>query len=376
MSIRKVLSYSVLFVACSTVAFVGCNNSSSSGSISATSAVRSYNGTASVGDFLTISVDSTTNTITYDNLTNGETGSVPYTVNSDGTYTITDPQGNLLAAYELPGFALLVEAAKAGPSQNTPALITAIETVPASISSFAGKNFNYLQFRTAAGGIEIGDVSIDAQGDITHDGYSPMALIWGNNQYFSGGTFDASSIAEDSSGDFFTITEQDSSKDIVFGTQNGLWAVDTANGAILGLPKASSKSFDPASAGTYKALIYEKANATTGAGNVETGTPTQGVGSVTVTSSGTITITDSQNNALATGTLVAVADAPYLYNGTSSELTDPCYGLFTLRIASANSQQDLFVSFQGNAVIFGSFQSALPGQNSNLYTYFYGVGLK
>jgi hypothetical protein len=203
-----------------------------------------------------------------------------------------------------------------------------------------------------------------------------MALIWGNNQYFSGGTFDASSISEDSSGDFFTITEQDSSKDVVFGTQNGLWAVDTGNGAILGLPKASSKSFDPASAGTYKALIYEKANATTGPGNVETGNPAQGVGSVTVTSGGVITIADGQNNTLATGTLVAVADAPYLYNGSSSELSDPCFGLFTLRIASASSQQDLFVSFQGNAVIFGSFQSALPGQSSNPYTYFYGVGLQ
>jgi type 1 glutamine amidotransferase len=119
MSFRKVLSYSVLLVACSTIAFLGCNNSSSS---SSASAVRSYNGTASVGDFLTISIDSTTQTITYDNLTNGETGTVPYTVNADGTYTITDPQGNLLAGYELPGFAFLVEAAKAGPSQNTPAL--------------------------------------------------------------------------------------------------------------------------------------------------------------------------------------------------------------------------------------------------------------
>jgi len=51
-------------------------------------------------------------------------------------------------------------------------------------------------------------------------------------------------------------------------------------------------------------------------------------------------------------------------------------GLFTIRTATDNSQQDLFVSFQGNAVIFGSFQSALPGQGSNPYTYFCGVGLK
>jgi hypothetical protein len=79
---------------------------------------------------------------------------------------------------------------------------------------------------------------------------------------------------------------------------------------------------------------------------------------------------------LATGTLVAVADSSYLYDGTANKLSDPCNGLFTVRTATLSSQQDLFVSFQGNAVIFGSFQSALPGQSSNPYTYFYGVALK
>jgi hypothetical protein len=374
MSLRKLFSIFLLFVASTAVTFLGCN--SSSPATSPASAIRSYNGTASVGDFLTITIDSTTNTITYNNLTNSESGTVPYSVNSDGTYAITDPQGNLLSAYELPGFALVVEAANAGPSRNTPALVTAIETAPVSLSNFAGKNFNYIQFRTAAGGVDIGTVSIDAQGNLTHDGYWPMALLQGGSQYFSGATYGASSIAEDSSGNFFTITEQDSSTDIVFGTQNGLWAVDSGNGAILGLPKASSKSFDPASAGTYKALLYEKANATTGVGNVETGAPSQGAGSITVSSTGTITIANAANNTLATGTLVAVADSPYLYDGTSNKLSDPCNGLFTVRTSTANSQQDLFVSFQGNAVIFGSFQSALPAQSSNPYTYFYGVGLK
>ena len=93
-------------------------------------AVRSYNATASVGDFLTISIDSTAQTITYKNYTNSETGTVPYTVNADGTYTITDPNGNLLSAYEVPGFVMMVEAANAGPNKDTQALITAVESVP------------------------------------------------------------------------------------------------------------------------------------------------------------------------------------------------------------------------------------------------------
>ena len=339
-------------------------------------AVRSYNGTASVGDFLTISIDSNSHTIAYDDISNGETGTVPYTVNADGTYSINDPQGNVLSAYEVPGFVLLVNAAKAGPNQNAPALITAIESSSASIQNFAGRNFNYMQFRTSAGGIEVGSVSVDAQGDIQHNSYSPMALIWGNGQYFDGGNFPASSITEAPSGNYFTINEQDSSKDVVFGTQNGLWAVDTGVGTILGLPKAGQKDFSSSAAGTYTGIYYEKANAMTGGNNFEIGSPTLGKSTVTVSATGAITISDSQNNMLATGTLVAVADAPYLYNGNSNELSDPCYGMFTVRTSTSGSQQDVFVTFQSNAVIFGSFQSALPGQNSNPYTYFYGVGLK
>ena len=76
------------------VLLAGCNSATK---ISPTQkAVRAYNGTASVGDFLTISIDSTALTITYQNYTNGDTGTVPYTVNGDGTYTISDPNGNLL----------------------------------------------------------------------------------------------------------------------------------------------------------------------------------------------------------------------------------------------------------------------------------------
>src|ERR1700752_5485229 len=84
---------------------VGCNSATKLSA--AGTAVRSYNGTASVGDFVTIAIDSSAQTITYKNYTNGETGTVPYGVNADGTYTISDPNGNLLAAYEVPGFVMM-----------------------------------------------------------------------------------------------------------------------------------------------------------------------------------------------------------------------------------------------------------------------------
>jgi hypothetical protein len=68
------------------------------------------------GDFLAITLDPVALTLTYKNLSNGDTGVVPYTVNADGTYALNDPNHNLLGAYEVPNYALLLQAAKAGPT--------------------------------------------------------------------------------------------------------------------------------------------------------------------------------------------------------------------------------------------------------------------
>lgn len=351
---------------------VGCNSTPKSNPVSS---VRSYNGTAAVGDFLTISIDSTAQTITYKNYTNGETGTVPYTVNADGTYAISDPDGNLLVAYEIPGSMMMVEAAHAGPNRNTTSLITAIESVPASIETFAGTKFNYLQFRTAAGGVTLGTITIDASGNITHAGYWPFGNLQQPVAPFDAGSFSASSFTEDPSGDFFTLDES-SGTDYAFGTQNGFFAVDTGAGTILGLPKAASKSFDPSVAGTYNAVFYEKTNAKSGQNNTESGTPSEGTATVTIAATGAVTIADSQGNTLASGRLAAIADTPYIYDGTPNTLPDPLYGMFTFRTTTANSQQDVFVSFQGGAVVFSSFETALPLVPNGTYTYFYGVGLQ
>src|SRR5713101_3170852 len=102
-----------------------CSNNSTA--INPTAA-RAYNGTASVGDFLNITLDPVAHTLAYSNKSNGDSGTVPYTVNADGTYALNDPTGNLVAAYEVPNYALLIQAAKTGPGHNTPALITAVQS--------------------------------------------------------------------------------------------------------------------------------------------------------------------------------------------------------------------------------------------------------
>ena len=338
---------------------------------------RAYNGTASVGDFMTITINPAAQTIAYNDVSNNTSGTVPYTVNANGTYTLNDPTGNLLSAYEVPNYAVLIQAAKTGPNANTPALITAVESSQIALSTFEGQAYNYMQFRTASGGMEVGSVTVGAQGVGAISSYWP----YGSFNQNSGGPFNAETLnmaaaVIDPSGTFLTVPDPGGSgaSNYVFGTANGIFAVDTANGAILGLVKAAASNFDPSTAGTYTASYYQKKNASTGAGNVETGTANLGSATVVVTNAGQITITNSNGGQMAQGTLTPVANASWLY-GSSGELSDPCYGLFTFRVTSASAQQDVFVAFMGQAMLFSSFTANLPWNNAGTYNYFYGVGL-
>ncbi len=335
---------------------------------------RAYSATASVGDFLSITLDPAAHTLAYTNISNGDTGVVPYAVNLDGTYSLQDPHGVLVAAYEVPNFGMIVQTAKAGPTHDMPALITAVaKGGNISPTTWANQNFNYMQFRTAAGGMEIGSATMDAQGNVSISHYWPYGDSSGQSA-FGGGSFSASNFVPDPSGAFMTMSEGGGSPDYVFGTPGGVFAVDTNNGAIIGLKKAASKTFNPAVAGTYQAIYYQKTGAATGQGNVETGTPSLGNATIIIGANSQITVQGSQGNTLVQTTLTPVADATYLYG--MNELTDPCYGLFTFRVTTANSQQDVFVAFMDHAILFASFTGQLPASQSNPYDYLYGVGLK
>ena len=368
------------FRVCGFLLIMLLNSSCSNKSLSSnpvSNAARTYNGTASVGDFLSITLDPAASTLAYTNISNGDSGTVSYTVNSDGTYTLSDPTGNLVAAYEVPNYALLVQAAKTGPNHDAPALITAVQKGNISLSTWAGHGFNYMQFRTAAGGLEAGSVVMNAQGGVTISSYWPYGAQGQSADPFNQGGFDASLFQSDPSGAFMKLADDGGGGnfDYIFGTPNGIFAVDTPNGAILGLKKATSKNFDPTFAGTYKAIFYEKTGASTGQGNLETGTPSLGKATLVISSGGQVTVQDAQSNTLVQATLTPIADTAYLYGG-AQQLQDPCYGLFTFRVTTANSQQDVFVTFMDRAVLFSSFTAQLPWGGGNTYDYLYGVGLK
>jgi len=162
----------------------------------------------------------------------------------------------------------------------------------------------------------------------------------------------------------------------VFGTSGGFFVTDTPNGSILGLEKAASKDFNPAVAGTYDSIFYQKMDAQTGQDDVETGKPSVGQATIVVSDEGAVKITNGKGVVVVQAQLIPVADANYLY-GSAGELADPCDGLFTFRVITATSQEDVFVTFIENAMLFSSFSANLPwNSQTGTYNYRYGVGLK
>ncbi len=184
-------------------------------------------------------------------------------------------------------------------------------------------------------------------------------------------------MQEDPSGTYMsgTIAGAGSGVNYVFGTASG-FIVDTPNGYEFGLQKAATPNFNSSVAGSYNAIYYKKISASTGSGNVETGTPSLGNATIAITATGGVTVTNAQGTIDAQGTLIPVSSASYLY-GSPGELQDPCNGLFTFRDTTSGYQQDVFVSFINNAVVFSSFQGNLSRRTPNgTYNYEYGVGLK
>ncbi len=353
------------------LAISGCS-SKASNPLAVQSSTRTYSGTASVGDFMSLTLDAEAHTLAYTNHSNGDSAVVPYTVNSDGSYAIADPTGNLLAAYEVPNFVLLIQAAKTGPSHDQMALVTAVRESPISVSTLGGHNYNYMQLRTASGGLEVGSANIDMLGHASTSSYWPYGAM-NQSSPFNNGAVSTDSFQVDPSGTFMRLPGDSGGYDYVFGTPNGVFAVDTQNGAILGFAKASGKNFDPLNAGTYKSIYYQKVAASTGMGNVELGTPSLGKGTVTISAGGVATISNEASAVLATGTLTPIEDTPYLYG--TGKIEDPCHGLFTIRLTAGSIQQDVFVTFLNGAVLFSSF-AADPTTPGGTYDYFYGAALK
>jgi hypothetical protein len=336
-------------------------------------AARSYNGSASVGDFLTMTLDPNNKTITFSNVSTGETGTVSYEVLDNGTYAISDPNGNFISAYEIPNYGLFLDANRFGPNHDTNVLVTAVASTPITIADAVDQSFNYIQFRTSQGGIQIGSTGMDSQGNISVSTYWPFGAYY-LGVPFQESVFPGASVQADPSGNFLKVVDG-AGVSYVFGTADDFIA-DRPDGTMLGFRKAATKDFDPKFTGTYATSVYEKLAASSNQGTVESGSTSFDHGSLKISANGKVTISDSQKQVLVEGTLVPVSEVPELYNGGIFSLSDPCFGLFTFQVTTPTTRQDVYVAFQGHSVAFASFKTALPRDFSKPYSYFYGVAVQ
>ncbi len=369
------------------LAVVGCSWPGSSDdddneAIDAGSAARVYNATASVGDFISIQIDDDAGTIAYQNRSNGDSGTATFTVDpSTGIYTITDPDGVLVSGYEVPGFAVILRAEDTGPTHDEPSIITAITNDQVSPSDMTSGNYNYMQFRTNGGGVELGYLSMAPAG-ITAGGFWPYGGRPGEVSqdpplepgFLPDDLLPAADIVQGSDSTHLTISYMDSGvlqTSYLFRTTGGFFAIDTPNGGLVCVRAADDKDYDPAVAGDYRSMIYRKVDAVTDMSNVETGTQSIGSYTITLDAAALVVVTDGVTE-IARGTLVPVEDSPHIYG--TNKLSDPCHGAFTFRQVSGTVTIDVFVMFIEDALLISSFRSDTnePGE----YDYFYGVGLR
>jgi hypothetical protein len=338
---------------------------------------RNYSGTASVGDFLNISIDPNQGTLAYTDVSNGAGGTVSYVVNANGSATLDDPAGHLLSVSEVPGYGIVALMNNAGTAKDELALVTSVGQQNVTAASFEGRAYNMMEVRTRGGGVGVASLAIDGAGSISGLQYMPFNQLGGSG--FNALTF---ALPPVSPSPYYLLLHDNpppdgSGNNYIFGVPNGMFVDDNEDGSMIGLPKASAAVFNSAWANTYKLTYYQKTNAYGPDGNSpEAGDVAWGVATVTLDSSGNLSMTDGQGNTMASGLLVPVANTPSLYDGTTGdELGDPCYGLFTLTNTGGGTQQQVFVAFTDGAVMLSRFSTSTPFNPGDDYNYFYGVGL-
>lgn len=367
-----------LLGACSMLLVAGCSGSGSSSSVSGTS----YTATASVGDFITVTLDSDSSTLEYNNKTNGDTGTASYTVESDGSYTITDATGRLLRAFEIEDYALVVEADQTGPSSDTKSIIVGVQTEDIALSDIQGKDYNYMLFSTDNGGIEIGHAGVDSSGNLSLSMYKPnTAQVSSSSTGFEtqSPAFTTAEMTVASNNEYIQIGNTPGDIAYMFATASGFLAVDTPGGSVICLEQTASAAFNTANAGTYNAMVYQKQRASEVGGDETGGVVNTLKGTITITSGGLVTIVDSDTSDVVANNvaLVPLGSNSDYYDGTSAKLDSDCKGMFTVSFVDGGDPITLFVTFMNNALILCSYtDQGVNGFGNEEYSYLYGFGLK
>jgi hypothetical protein len=337
---------------------------SCAGGGSNTSASHDYNGTASVGDFLTVTIDRDASVIHWANGTNGETGQAPFTLDTDGALLVSTDTGQVKKAYEIAGYGVVALDPNAGPSHDRPSPVFLWEKTAATKADFQAMAMNFIQFRNS-GAFEVGCGSIAADGSaITHSGYLPEQYLYGDLLFSVGvtlpilnappadpSTFDGIVLADRSDG---TISFQpyksvlpgpDGSPGVLFKAGSS-WVIDVDEGSVFLLDAPTTMDWQASNAGTYHLMGWKVSGMTSSAA----GTGAFFETTVTLDAAGQLTVADPGGGAPTVVSLVPFADDTDVFGAGKVDLA--CNGLFTN--GAGNGTDKLVAGFFGQNLFFGS----------------------
>jgi hypothetical protein len=352
------------------------------GSSSNTSAKHDYNGTASVGDFLTVTIDHDASVIHWANGTNGEAGQAPFTLGTDGALLVSTDTGQVKKAYEIAGYGVVALDPNAGPSHDRPSPVFLWEKTAATKSEFKAMSLNFLQFRNS-GAFEVGCGSIAADGStLTRSGYLPEQFVFGQPQFSPGqilpirstppadpSTFNGVVLGDRSDGTISfqpyksVIPGPDGSPGVLFKAGSS-WVIDVDNGSVFLLDAPTTKDWQASNAGTYHLMGWKVSGMTSSAA----GTGAFFETTVTLDATGHLTVTDPGGGAPTVVSLVPFADDADVSGAGKVDLA--CNGLFTN--GAGNQTDKLVAGFVGQNLFFGSAKLT-AGPTAE---FVYGVALK
>lgn len=352
-----------------------------------------YLGSASVGDFRLLTADRSTRIISDQNITTGQTASLPYLVAGDESYSVRNPQGQLVDAWEVPGVTLLGTSTLSNPPLGEPSLVTALPGAAITRDTLKRGAYNVLHLRTRLGGFEAGCLEVDPGANIIHQTFSPYRL---HNQdqatlpaFQTPATWNSSNMVAAASGNAlsmrFNPADRFSRYCYIFQSSN-LVILDTPEGSMICAPQTEAAALDPTKLGTYNGVVYRKTGATMTNPTSTTGTesPAATVAKCTVAISGAghirvqlngANLVDSDFAPIATDNALTGADG-------SGLLESPCNGMFSDHGAdpATGLTHYLFVTFSGKLVVFGyySYTTAAVAASglSKPYDYCYGTAMK
>jgi hypothetical protein len=344
--------------------------------------VQSYKAAATVGDFLALTVNHDTNEIEYVNVSNGDEGTVGFTVLPDGGLEVTDPNGDLVLCYEMPGVAIACKGAELGTGTGEPALLLGVLDEPLEKADLEGLGgVGFMQFRTREGGIEVGHIVFDAGGNASGSGYFPINEVLPQPPACYGKTkYNALDMSTEDFSDDPTYGCVQRTEDTpngpqtsrIFGTPGGNFMVDTPNGALFAFRDAASTAFDPADAGTYSALVYNKHVTYDDGTETPAGPASIETALVEIDATGHVTVTQGTETPFVSEALLPFDDSPHQGAGA---VTQSVPGLFYFM----DGDDYVFVTFFDGALAFATFHPIHTGDcvdDPAEYSYTYGIAVR